>query len=35
MNVSGTGPLKLAGSNGSPLTGLRIFGKSVQNGGRA
>ena len=32
MNVSGTGPLKLTGSNGSPLTGLRIFGKSVQNG---
>lgn len=25
MNVSGTSPFKLAGSNGSPLTGLNYW----------
>ena len=32
MNVSGTGPIKLAGSADAPLQNLKIFGKSVQNG---
>ena len=32
MNVSGTGPLKLAGSTDAPLQNLKLFGKSVQNG---